>query len=142
MRQLQLSLGAVMKGRVANCLLPILVGCASSASNSSVSPPASPPANPADSAHVEVLSLASNVFGNTRALHVYLPPGYDAGSNSQRRYPVLYMNDGFALFRHVRAAAIADSLIRAGDLRAIIYRRHRQRGFHSWYAESRGGARD
>ena len=29
---------------------------------------------------------------------VWLPPGYDEGENSGRRYPVLYLNDGQNLF--------------------------------------------
>ncbi len=40
----------------------------------------------------------SRTFGNTRFLRVWLPPGYDQGENSSRRYPVLYLNDGQNLF--------------------------------------------
>jgi predicted alpha/beta superfamily hydrolase len=42
--------------------------------------------------------FASAVFGNTRALRVLVPPGYDAPGNRDRRYPVLYLNDGQNLF--------------------------------------------
>jgi len=42
--------------------------------------------------------LPSRVFGNTRKLRVWLPPGYDAVANEGRRYPVLYLNDGQNLF--------------------------------------------
>lgn len=40
----------------------------------------------------------SRTFHNTRFLRVWLPPGYDQGENSSRRYPVLYLNDGQNLF--------------------------------------------
>ena len=42
--------------------------------------------------------FASKVFGNTRTLRVLLPSGYDAPENRERRYPVLYLNDGQNLF--------------------------------------------
>jgi enterochelin esterase-like enzyme len=42
--------------------------------------------------------LTSRVFGNTRMLRVWLPPGYDNPANAARRYPVLYLNDGQNLF--------------------------------------------
>jgi predicted alpha/beta superfamily hydrolase len=40
----------------------------------------------------------SRIFGNTRYVRVWLPPGYDDPANSQRRYPVFYLNDGQNLF--------------------------------------------
>ena len=40
----------------------------------------------------------SRVFRNTRFLRVWLPPGYDDPENAERRYPVLYLNDGQNLF--------------------------------------------
>jgi predicted alpha/beta superfamily hydrolase len=40
----------------------------------------------------------SRVFRNTRFLRVWLPPGYDEPANENRRYPVLYLNDGQNLF--------------------------------------------
>ena len=42
--------------------------------------------------------FTSAVFGNTRSLRVLVPPGYDAPANRDRRYPVLYLNDGQNLF--------------------------------------------
>lgn len=42
--------------------------------------------------------LASRIFGNQRMIRVLLPPGYDAPENATRRYPVLYLLDGQALF--------------------------------------------
>jgi enterochelin esterase-like enzyme len=38
----------------------------------------------------------SQILGNSRTIIVYLPPDYD--SNADRRYPVLYMQDGQNLF--------------------------------------------
>jgi predicted alpha/beta superfamily hydrolase len=42
--------------------------------------------------------FSSSVFGNTRMLRVWLPPGYDTPANRTRRYPVLFLNDGQNLF--------------------------------------------
>src|SRR3712207_6400871 len=50
-----------------------------------------------DSSRLAVVSLTSAVFGNTRSIRAYLPPGYDDAANASRRYPVLYFNDGFAV---------------------------------------------
>lgn len=78
------------------------------------------PAQLADMSRIQTLTLNSQVFRNTRAVRVYLPPGYFDAANSARRYPVLYLNDGFALFRHMRAPAIADSLIEKRLVRPFI----------------------
>jgi enterochelin esterase-like enzyme len=45
-----------------------------------------------------VFRFDSKVFGNTRMLRVWLPPGYDETANGAKRYPVLYMFDGQDLF--------------------------------------------
>lgn len=47
---------------------------------------------------IRVHAFASAVFGNSRQLRVLLPPGYDAPESRERRYPVLYLNDGQNLF--------------------------------------------
>src|ERR1700689_2075464 len=47
--------------------------------------------------HLVLEPLTSKVFGNTRMLRVWLPPGYDAKDHA-KRYPVLYLNDGQNLF--------------------------------------------
>jgi predicted alpha/beta superfamily hydrolase len=47
--------------------------------------------------------FASAILGNERQITVYLPPGYD--DRSERRYPVLYMQDGQNLFDDARAFA-------------------------------------
>jgi enterochelin esterase-like enzyme len=66
-----------------------------------------------DSARVVLVALASKTFGNTRMVRVYLPPGYHDKAQATRRYPVLFMNDGFAVFspRSWNAPALLDSLI-------------------------------
>lgn len=42
--------------------------------------------------------FSSKVFGNTRMIRVLVPPGYDDRANRNKRYPVLYLNDGQNLF--------------------------------------------
>jgi enterochelin esterase-like enzyme len=76
----------------------------------------------ADSSRVVVLSLASEAFHNTRAVRVYLPAGYDSGPNRERRYPVLYLNDGFAVFsaRGWNAPGVLDSLIASRRIPPMI----------------------
>ena len=64
----------------------------------------------------------SRIFKNTRFLRVWLPPGYDDAENANRRYPVLYLNDGQNLFESSTAFTgvewgvdeTADRLIREG----------------------------
>lgn len=45
---------------------------------------------------LDILSLKSRVFGNTRKLRIWLPSGY--AEMVSRRYPVLYLLDGQDLF--------------------------------------------
>ena len=52
--------------------------------------------------HVEgdlrIHPFTSAIFGNERRLRVLVPEGYDLPANRERRYPVLYLNDGQNLF--------------------------------------------
>ena len=73
------------------------------------------------------LRFHSAILGNERQLIVYLPPGYDADVN--RRYPVLYMQDGQNLFdgttsyvpgQHWHLNETADNLIREGAIEPLI----------------------
>ncbi|RPJ53288.1 MAG: hypothetical protein EHM24_33090, partial [Acidobacteria bacterium] len=86
--------------------------------------PAVAQTTPATSAKPDVrtLTLASKVFENTRTIRVYLPPGYDSSQAAGTRYPVLYMNDGFAVFaeRSWDAPRQLDELIGAGAVRPLI----------------------
>jgi predicted alpha/beta superfamily hydrolase len=72
-------------------------------------------------------SFHSAILGNERKLIVYLPPGYSADVN--RRYPVLYMQDGQNLFdgttsyvpgQHWHLNETADNLIREGAIEPLI----------------------
>jgi predicted alpha/beta superfamily hydrolase len=47
---------------------------------------------------VELDRACSTALGNCRAVTAYLPPGYDALDNVERRYPVLFMHDGQNIF--------------------------------------------
>jgi predicted alpha/beta superfamily hydrolase len=47
---------------------------------------------------LRVHMLDSAIFGNTRAIRVLLPAGYDVPENADRRYPVLYLLDGQNVF--------------------------------------------
>jgi enterochelin esterase-like enzyme len=70
----------------------------------------------------------SRIFRNTRFLRVWLPPGYDAAENSERHYPVLYLNDGQNLFEasasftgvEWQVDETADRLIREGTVPPMI----------------------
>ena len=69
-----------------------------------------------------VLSLESRIFGNTRAIRVHLPIGYDRPEAVQRQYPVLVLNDGFAVFstKSWDAPTIVDVLTRDRTIPPII----------------------
>jgi predicted alpha/beta superfamily hydrolase len=70
----------------------------------------------------------SKVFGNSRRLRVWLPPGYEAPENQGRYYPALYLNDGQNLFDPATAFngiewqvdETADRLIRQGSIPPLI----------------------
>jgi predicted alpha/beta superfamily hydrolase len=70
----------------------------------------------------------SRIFRNNRFLRVWLPPGYDQGENTGRRYPVLYLNDGQNLFENSTSFTgvewgvdeTADRLIREGVIPPMI----------------------
>lgn len=73
-----------------------------------------------------VENFASPQLGNSRALRIYLPPGYAA--HPRQRYPVLYMHDGQNLFDAGTAAygvewgidETVDRLIAEGKMEEII----------------------
>jgi enterochelin esterase-like enzyme len=77
---------------------------------------------------LRIHEFRSRVFRNTRFLRVWLPPGYDDPQNAQRRYPVLYLNDGQNLFEQSTAFGgvewqvdeTADRLIREGAIPPTI----------------------
>ncbi|MCA9794119.1 MAG: alpha/beta hydrolase, partial [Candidatus Eremiobacteraeota bacterium] len=73
-----------------------------------------------------VHTVSSDVLGNTRDFYVYLPPGY--GEDPNRRYPVLYLQDGQNVFdrrtafmgREWGVDEVADELIRKGEIEDLI----------------------
>lgn len=75
---------------------------------------------PPTPSRVVVITIASKVLANTRSLRIYLPSGYD--EDAARRYPVLYLNDGFAVFapRSWNAPSTLDALIAVGRIPPII----------------------
>ena len=88
-----------------------------------------PAAGPESSAvgDLRLHELHSRIYGNTRMLRVWLPPGYEERENVQR-YPVLYLNDGQNLFDRATAFAgiewqvdeTADRLIREKAVAPLI----------------------
>lgn len=77
---------------------------------------------------LRIHEFRSRIFRNTRYLRVWLPPGYDAGENAGRHYPVLYLNDGQNLFEtstafggvEWQADETSDRLIREGAVPPMI----------------------
>ena len=78
---------------------------------------------------LRIHELSSRILRNERMLRVWLPPDYDSPQNSQRRYPVFYLNDGQNLFEQATSFTgvewqvdeAADRLIRAGEIPPTIF---------------------
>lgn len=62
-----------------------------------------PPPVPTVTGRLDVFTMTSPVQRVVRTVRVWLPPGYD--TDRQRRYPVLYMNDGQNLFDELTSFA-------------------------------------
>jgi enterochelin esterase-like enzyme len=60
----------------------------------------------------------SETLGNTRRVHVYLPPGYDAEPG--RVYPEAWLGDGTTYVESLRAPRILDHLIAEGRLEPLV----------------------
>ena len=78
---------------------------------------------------LQIVPFQSKVFLAPRKLRVLLPPGYSLPQNRDRRYPVLYLNDGQDLFdvctsifgpAEWQVDETVDRLIKAGKLPPII----------------------
>jgi predicted alpha/beta superfamily hydrolase len=87
----------------------------------------SPPvAVPIPSGQLWLHELRSTIFGNTRLLRVWLPPEYDGWG--EKRYPILYLNDGQNLFDpatafagvHWQVGETATRLIAEGKIPPLI----------------------
>jgi enterochelin esterase-like enzyme len=68
-----------------------------------------------------LLTLKSNVFNNTRAIHILLPPGYNDPENQKRRYPVFYFADGIAAFGLWGLPAVAADLWSRHEIQEVIF---------------------
>ena len=78
---------------------------------------------------LEIISFTSHVFHNQRKLRVWLPPGYHDSAQKNRRYPVLYLNDGQDVFNACtailgnsewRADETATRLVKNSSIEPII----------------------
>jgi predicted alpha/beta superfamily hydrolase len=86
------------------------------------------PANPSVVGELVLHEFPSRIFGNTRMLRVWLPPGYHEPENKDRHYPVFYLNDGQNLFDRATAFIgvewqvdeTADRLIRENKIPPLI----------------------
>lgn len=81
-----------------------------------------PAAQQAGAPDVRTFTVKSEIFKNTRDIHVYLPPGYDAPEGRDFHYPALYLNDGFAVFSEKLwdVPRQLDQMIRAGTIVPLI----------------------
>ena len=69
---------------------------------------------------IDTLILKSKVFNNTRRIRVLLPPGYFDQNEQERRYPVLYINDGVMVFNEYDLEDLVPQLISEGKIDPLI----------------------
>lgn len=60
----------------------------------------------------------SEILGNSRRVHVYVPTGYDPGA--PRRYPEAWLGDGTTYVERVGAPLILDRLIARGAIEPLV----------------------
>lgn len=65
---------------------------------------------------LELLTLRSKIFSNTRTIRVWLPPGYHAAEHRDHRYPIFYFTDGIAAFDARQLDKIAGELVATGKI--------------------------
>ena len=70
-----------------------------------------------DKGTMTTLSVASKILGYDHTVLVYLPAGYESGTE---RYPTAYFQDGSEYTDFGRAQTILDNLIAANDITPII----------------------
>jgi enterochelin esterase-like enzyme len=70
---------------------------------------------------IELLTLRSRIFSNTRTIRVWVPPGYYDPSQEQTKYPVFYFTDGIAAFHGRQLDRIAERLIRTKKIPPAIF---------------------
>jgi enterochelin esterase family protein len=66
---------------------------------------------------VEEFEFESQRLRNRRAVHVYLPPGYD---ESAAPMPVLYVHDGGEYLSRARLPVVLDNLVNRGEVASLI----------------------
>jgi predicted alpha/beta superfamily hydrolase len=74
-----------------------------------------------ESRGVEILTLRSRIFANTRSLRVWLPPDYQDPKQPDRKYPVFYFTDGIAVFHGRELDRVAKDLIRDRKIPPAIF---------------------
>ncbi len=74
-----------------------------------------------ESKGVEILTLHSKIFANTRSLRVWLPPDYHDAKQPDRKYPVFYFTDGVAVFHGRELDRVAQDLIRYRKIPPTIF---------------------
>jgi enterochelin esterase-like enzyme len=67
--------------------------------------------------HVEEFEFESRRLGNQRAVHVYLPPGYE---ESDAAMPVLYVHDGGEYLSRALLPVVLDNLINTAEVASLI----------------------
>lgn len=90
--------------------------------------PTTPPGDPipAGPASIQSFTFHSKLLGDSRSVWIYLPPQYE--TDTSRHYPVLYMQDGEAVFAATsanpsgtwRVDETASALITAGHITPLI----------------------
>lgn len=83
---------------------------------------------PSVTGDLDIFQVRSAYLANSRSVRVWLPPGYNDEANADRRYPVLYMNDGQNLFDRAtsfgghewQADETATRLINEGRIQPLI----------------------
>jgi predicted alpha/beta superfamily hydrolase len=78
-------------------------------------------AQPQTPGGVEILTLHSKIFNNTRSLRVWLPPDYHDPKQAGHKYPVLYFTDGIAVFHGRELDRVAAELIRNRKIPDAIF---------------------
>lgn len=88
-----------MKWQQARCaLLFVMLSVLGAFPLQTVAQTGAAPCKPTVVGQLDIFDFSSKVFGNTRKLRVWLPPGYTEPANAARNYPVLYMLDAQNVF--------------------------------------------
>ncbi len=69
---------------------------------------------------VENIVINSNIFRNERTLRILLPRGYYDSSNKEKKYPVLFLNDGFSVFKNWKVKETVYRLVDSGLIKPLI----------------------